>query len=309
LNNLPKLVNNYPNEKPDTEAPLDKILTQLGISIWEIHLCKGKVTQQLEWGCHFKRNSKSWAECIHPQDFPRVNEMYQNCLDSNTEAFEIEYRVILEDGEHWFSDKGQILEIDRHTESVKIIGYNQDITLQKHRENRLQHEALFDPLTGLANRRKLKQLFNQEKTAAQQRVGKIALLFLDIDGFKRINDHYGHNAGDEILCQIGERIQSIVRSGDHISRLGGDEFVILLCNWKTVEIIPRLCTRLIKLISSPYPTIDQQHQLGASIGIALFPDHGVELDMLLMRADESMYKVKATEKNNFLFFQSETHRN
>lgn len=164
--------------------------------------------------------------------------------------------------------------------------------------------AMQDPLTGLKNRLGLIEAFNQNAGVIIPGEQRIALIFADLDNFKIINDTYGHEDGDYVLCTVASRIQSITRHNDVVVRAGGDEFIILLASIKSndLEHIPHFISRLINIVSEPIPLNGNTHQVGASIGLAIYPRDGENLQSLINSADNSMYldkrMKKATNKKN-----------
>ncbi len=164
---------------------------------------------------------------------------------------------------------------------------------RKEDEDHIRRLAQRDPLTGLYNRRVLSE--KAEDLMAQARRGgfKVALLFLDLDRFKEVNDTLGHAAGDEMLARLGRRLQRSLRRGETVSRLGGDEFAVLLA-WAREDEPEKAARRLLQRLAVPFQVRGHRVRVSASIGVALFPDHGETLDALLRHADRAMYRVKSS---------------
>ncbi|HSW70343.1 MAG TPA: GGDEF domain-containing protein [Gammaproteobacteria bacterium] len=166
---------------------------------------------------------------------------------------------------------------------------------------KLTHAATHDPLTNLANR----SLFEHNLTKAIERAKKrnaiFALLYIDLDNFKEINDAYGHHVGDELLLQLIERIRKNTRQTDLVSRLGGDELTIILENINHPEIIPMTANRLCNILSEPVTIHNDTIVVTASIGISVYPNDGKDVETLLKNADKAMYYVKEHGRNNFRF--------
>jgi len=171
------------------------------------------------------------------------------------------------------------------------IGVAREIGDLRRAEQELEHHAFHDPLTGLANRRRLEQALRQALEQATGSGGQVALLYLDLDGFKQVNDLGGHEAGDRVLREVAQRLRAGLRQADLVARMGGDEFVVLLpgCG---VEHAGRVASKLRRSLREPFPTRDGTLQLDASIGIACFPDDGRAPDDLLARADAAMYATR-----------------
>ncbi|MFT4075387.1 MAG: EAL domain-containing protein [Asticcacaulis sp.] len=185
-----------------------------------------------------------------------------------------------------------------------ILTLGTDLTDQKQAEARIAHLAHYDPLTGLANR----ALFTREMDAALSRVqrldGQIALLCLDLDRFKAINDSYGHMTGDQLLVEVAERLRGCVRKSDVIARMGGDEFAIIQ-HIDSADDARHLAARIVDALKQPILVNDIALDVGTSIGIALAPTDGMDANNLLSRADLAMYRVKAEGRNSWCFYQPE----
>ena len=183
-------------------------------------------------------------------------------------------------------------------------------------KNKIEHIAYHDALTQLPNRNLFFQKLNREIKIAEREKHKIALLFLDLDNFKWVNDTLGHSAGDQLLIEIASRLQETVRGSDYIAtsqdteahevvaRLGGDEFIVLLPNCKDPLIASTVASRIIKSISKPYQLAGQITHLGISIGITVYPDDAKDASTMTCNADLAMYHAKSNGKNNFQYFSS-----
>ena len=163
------------------------------------------------------------------------------------------------------------------------------------------HRALHDPLTGLANNDLLYTRIEQAMNTAQRERIIHCGFFLDLDGFKAINDNLGHKVGDSVLKHIAQRLSSIFQERDTVARIGGDEFFILVLNIKDKETASNLAKKILDQTKKPIAGIPTELSLGASIGICLFPYEGMKASDIIHRADEAMYKVKHSGKGNFLF--------
>jgi diguanylate cyclase (GGDEF)-like protein len=172
-------------------------------------------------------------------------------------------------------------------------------------EEQLEQLALYDPVTGLANRR----LFEQELKKAVSRIRRepmvAALLFIDVDDFKKVNDSCGHEVGDQVLLLIGERLRSVVRTVDTVARIGGDEFAAILYGIGDPENAARVAREMIAAVAEPFPTQPTPSHVGLSIGLTLMPVDGDDAVVLLRRADMAMYVAKSEGKNRFHFFSDD----
>jgi diguanylate cyclase (GGDEF)-like protein/PAS domain S-box-containing protein len=186
--------------------------------------------------------------------------------------------------------------------AVEYVSVIRDITEQRRSEQRIHRLAYFDNLTGLPNR----ELFFDRFTHAIQRAhrlrSRLALLFLDLDRFKNVNDGLGHPIGDQLLQAVARRLQRLVRGEDTIARLGGDEFTILLESASDRDAIGAVAQKVVEALSQPFTIEDHKLHIGASIGISLYPTHGDDATTLVKHADAAMYQAKAAGRNNYQFF-------
>jgi diguanylate cyclase (GGDEF)-like protein len=173
-----------------------------------------------------------------------------------------------------------------------------DITARKETEERLHYLATHDLLTNLPNRTLFIDRLQDAIWNAEQKEMMVAILFMDLDGFKAINDMYGHAFGDEYLSILAKRLKNILAESDTIARLGGDEFAILLRDINAQEDTVCVAERILKMLSKPIVIKGQELQTSASIGISIYPDHSTEHD-LLTSADLAMYKAKSNGKNRY----------
>lgn len=177
-----------------------------------------------------------------------------------------------------------------------------DISERKSIEDKLDHLAHYDALTDLPNRTLLHERLDQAVTVAARSGTKVALLYLDLDHFKAVNDTVGHDVGDLLLQDVARRLRDCVRAYDTVARLGGDEFVVLLVDVQEVEGVNIVAEKLLKAIVAPFPLAGREFHVSTSIGISLYPDDHFKLDVLLKNADQAMYRAKAGGRAGFKFF-------
>ena len=229
------------------------------------------------------------------------------------DQYKVQFRIRRTDGAvRWLEAQGRRM-VDERGRTDRMIGVTQDITERKHAEQEIHRYAYFDSLTELPNRQ---QLVNRLDTAIEQAVKldqKGALLFMDLDHFKNINDSLGHPIGDELLKKIADRIRDVVRTTDLVGRLGGDEFTVLLPNLsqsrsETKRLARRIGEKIQRRLAMPYQVQGHELQVSVSIGISLFPldDCAVEhmAAELLKNADTAMYRAKAAGRHTIKFFAS-----
>lgn len=211
----------------------------------------------------------------------------------------------LDEGGHWFE-----LSVARKNvppgESPRYIVMSRDITARKQAEERLEFLASHDLLTGLPNRLLLGANLDQSIDRARRNGKRLALLMLDLDRFKDVNDSFGHRTGDELLQQVSQRLLARLRQIDVLTRLGGDEFTVLVEDLPNPETAGRVAQEIIAEFREPWLLGNQcEVTVGLSIGIALFPDHGETPDALLQHADAALYRAKAEGRGRFKYFSDE----
>jgi len=180
-----------------------------------------------------------------------------------------------------------------------------DITERKEYEQKLQHQALHDPLTNLPNRILFEDRYQLAHSRTDEDQSQVAVLFVDLDNFKSVNDDFGHSVGDQVLQRLGKRLQQLVRDTDTVARLGGDEFVIILENVHNKDDVERIADKLIHSISLPINVEDHQIQITASIGINISERADLPNIDLVKTSDTAMYQVKERGKNDFRFYDKE----
>lgn len=189
--------------------------------------------------------------------------------------------------------------LDEHGTVTHYVGISSDITLLKQHEKQLDRIAHYDALTGIPNRTLLNDRMKQAIARTAREQNMMAVCYLDLDGFKPINDTMGHDAGDRVLIEIAQRIQNTLRGGDTVARLGGDEFVILLLGLDRGEECNIILERMLAVIAEPIGIKEKSFSLSASIGVSIFPLDEEDTDTLLRHADQAMYVAKQSGKNRF----------
>ncbi|MBT4450578.1 MAG: diguanylate cyclase, partial [Gammaproteobacteria bacterium] len=176
-----------------------------------------------------------------------------------------------------------------------------EISRRKTLEHKLERSALYDTLTSLPNRTLLFKFANKFIANAKRYESMLGILFIDLDGFKSVNDNHSHKEGDIVLIEMSLRISDAIREIDEVCRIGGDEFIVLLPNCQSEENINLIAKRILKLISNPIESIDIHEKLSTSIGISIYPKDSQEINELINLADQAMYKSKRNGKNRFTF--------
>jgi diguanylate cyclase (GGDEF)-like protein len=182
-----------------------------------------------------------------------------------------------------------------------------EIRKQGHITTQMEHQALYDPLTQLPNRRLFKdRILYTIKTANRQK-SKFGILMADLDHFKEVNDTLGHDAGDLLLIEVTTRLREAIRDSDTVARLGGDEFAFICPSIQDMKTASLVCMRLIQAFQEPIVVKGKPFQIGISLGVALFPEHAQDDEMLLRRADTALYRAKQ-KRNTFVMYDGQIDR-
>jgi len=249
----------------------------------------------------FMSGRLSFGDFILHEDVPTIVAAIESARISHTN-YEVEYRMRGRDRRvHWVSERGRVA-VDADDEPLRLDGVIIDITERKAAEEAIRNLAFVDTLTQLPNRRFLLDRLRQGLANARRHGRHGALLFIDIDHFKRVNDTYGHEAGDQLLCEIAARLRQVVREGDTVARLGGDEFVVMLedlgdATAEAGEKAALIAGNILAALNEPYAIGKVRHHSTPSIGIACFDGGEQRAEELLRRADEAMYRAKAGGRN------------
>ncbi len=282
---------------------------------------------------------KDDIEDVHPDDYESLSEIYDSHQVNGTDL-NVDYRIYRSDGEmRWIREQGTAL-LSASGEVIQSIGVLQDITEQTRIEQSLREArdtleqmvknrtrkladtvqqlegeikerekiaaeldflANHDALTGLPSLRLCKDRLDHSLAEARRNRQTSAVMFLDLDGFKKINDEHGHEFGDRVLKTTADRIKVEIRETDTVARIGGDEFVIILSSLPELPIVERIASSLIRQIAQPVHIAKVQVSVSASIGISLYPENGATAEELIRSADKAMYQIKHQGKNNFGF--------
>nr|WP_211162908.1 EAL domain-containing protein [Aromatoleum diolicum] len=191
---------------------------------------------------------------------------------------------------------------DERGKVIAYISLFNDITQRKQQEEAIWRQANFDALTGLANRSLLQDRLEQALTHARRARSRVGVLFLDLDGFKWINDTLGHDTGDELLVEVARRLTFCVREQDTVARLGGDEFTIVVHDLVAPDDLNAIAEKIVSVLRDPFALGGIQHRMSGSVGITVYPDDGEDVQTLFRNADIAMYKSKQAGKNRFQFY-------
>jgi diguanylate cyclase (GGDEF)-like protein/PAS domain S-box-containing protein len=282
-------------------------LAKVGIWEWDIP------TNQVRWSDELYRifgispqafpgTYEGYLAVVHPDDRAMVHSTVDRSLQT-LEPFDFAHRCVLPDGTiRWLQCRGRVRSVDGRP--VRMMGAAQDVTSQREAAEALSQLALHDPLTALPNRSLFMDRLAQALCRLDRRDRVLAVLFVDLDRFKAINDRFGHAAGDETLLAVGDRLREVLRPHDTVARLGGDEFVVLCEDLEDDKAAMRVAERVLTALERPILCGDHAVVSSASIGIALTRRSDTTPDALLRDADMAMYRAKETGRNRVEVFDN-----
>ncbi len=245
----------------------------------------------------------AWPAAIHPQDEARVMESYHAYMEGRSSSLTTEYRTLCKDGSwKWVLSRAVKLKDGKEGQVYRLIGMLTDISERKKSDERIWRHANFDALTQMPNRRLFRDRLEQEVRKAQRMHTAIALLFIDLDRFKQVNDLLGHDAGDLLLIQAARRIEGCVREADTVARLGGDEFTVILAALEDIDKVEQIAQKILTALAEPFSVGKEYVYISGSVGIALYPDDADSAEELIRKADQAMYAAKHSGKNQFSYF-------
>jgi diguanylate cyclase (GGDEF)-like protein/PAS domain S-box-containing protein len=239
----------------------------------------------------------------HPDDIERVRRDRQAHLDGLTPSYSNEHRVLCKDGSwKWVLSRGLVISRDAQGRPLRMIGTHTDISERKAAEATIWQQAHFDALTGLPNRRMLRERLMQELKKCRRDGLQLALLFIDLDRFKEVNDTLGHDRGDLLLAEAARSIRACLREVDTVARMGGDEFMIIITELPQVEDLSVVLNKLLASLGAVFQLGLEQVFISASIGVTVYPGDAQEIENLLKNADQALYVAKGAGRNRFSFF-------
>jgi predicted signal transduction protein with EAL and GGDEF domain/DNA-binding response OmpR family regulator len=277
-------------------------------------------------------NLAAFLATVHTQDTERLQLACERAVYSG-DAFAIDHRIVLQDGSvRYVHQQVEVIERDAGGQALQLAGAVHDVTSRKAAEEQIRQLAYFDSLTGLPNRALFVEQVQKAIARADRQAEQLAIMFIDLDHFKRVNDTLGHSAGDELLRQVSQRLAGLVRNADSvtrgevptdtefanltgeiadpvepsdvhsIARLGGDEFIVLLTDVRRIEDAALVAMRLVEALAEPVVIEGTEIFVGGSAGVAIYPDDGRDINTLLMNADTAMYRAKASCRGGVQFY-------
>lgn len=305
-------------ELQQSKYQLAYVLTVAGESVWNWDLRNNLVEHDQNWvdalgldHAYLRHGEAEFTALVHEEDREHMLERLRKCLNGSG-PYHSEHRMRRADGRIiWVRDRADVAERDAQGQAQRVIGSVTDITRRKQNEEQIHQLAFYDPLTKLPNRRLLHDRLGQAMAAGQRSGHYGAVLMMDLDNFKTLNDCHGHHAGDLLLQQVSQRLRACVRQSDTVARFGGDEFVVILTALGTVPNTAGALARLVgekvrATLSAPYliTRTDSpdthgviEHHSSASVGITLFQGQQASADEVLRMADSAMYAAKEGGRN------------
>lgn len=285
------------------------------LGLWDWHIPSNRMSFNSRWyemlGYRDEELTASievFQSLLHPDDQQRVLATIEAQVNGELASLDIEFRMRHQRGFWvWIDNHARVIERSAKGNPVRIIGTFMDITQRKATEEEIKHLAFYDALTGLPNRRLLLDRLSHAMASSVRSLAHGALLFIDLDNFKNINDTHGHDEGDKLLMEVSRRLCGCVRVSDTVARLGGDEFVIMLEGLdqdidEAFSQIQAVGDKVLATLNVPYLLGSNEFHNTPSIGVTLFTGHQVSLEELLKRADMAMYQAKAAGRNCLRFF-------
>ena len=305
----------------ESEALISLTLSAASLGRWDWNLATGMITGDTQWrrlngieadhapAALGGRATRHWTELLATADIPNINAELLRHIDTPGDApFDATWRIVDGESTRWLRSMGKIVDMDRQGRPVRMLGVTQDVTHQREQTHVLEQMAHFDALTGLANRVHLTAQIKTCTRQARHESCQLGVVYIDLDGFKPVNDRLGHDTGDQLLVQVAKRLKSALRSQDCVARLGGDEFVILLNGIENREHCEALLGRIMQRLATPYDLDTGTAHITASMGYTLYPEDDADEDTLLRHADQAMYLAKQAGRNCVRAFDAATER-
>ncbi|MEO8280155.1 MAG: EAL domain-containing protein, partial [Ideonella sp.] len=280
-------------------------LESTGDGVWDWNIRSGVVTYSERFfemygiaGGESSTLAENFDERTHPDDKEGMLRDRRAHLEGLTPAYVNERRVRFGDGSwKWVLARGMVIGRDERGRPTRMVGTHTDISERKKSETLIWQQANFDALTGLPNRRMLRDRLEQNIMKTRRAGLQLAVLFIDLDHFKQVNDSVGHAMGDQLLIEAGRRISACVREVDTVGRLGGDEFTVILSEMTDPERADQIAQKIVQAMSEEFRLGSEMAFVSASVGITLYPDDALDIDALFKHADQALYAAKDNGRN------------
>ena len=298
------------SELRETEARWKLALDSTGDGVWDWDIVTGveifskRFMEMYGYGeGELASRTDEFDARTHPDDIEQLLRNRQAHLDGLTPTYVNEHRIQCKDGSwKWTLSRGMVISRNAQGKPLRMIGTHTDITGRKHSEGLIWQHANFDALTGLPNRRMLRDRLEQQINKSRREGRQLAILFIDLDHFKEVNDSLGHDNGDLLLVEAARRIRDCVRETDTVARMGGDEFTVVLSELSDSASTERTIHNILDAMTAVFQLDDEQVFVSASIGITVYPTDATEVENLLKNADQALYVAKGAGRNRFSFF-------
>ena len=302
------------NALADSETRWRLALDAAGDGVWDWRVQTGEefYSDRLLHMFGFKRGELAHSvaaldERTHPDDLAQMAVDREAHFSGRTPTYVNEHRVRCKDGSwKWVLSRGMVVSRDAQGQPLRMIGTHTDITQRKHAEELIWHQAHIDALTGLPNRRMLRQRLNEALAHARQTESALAVVFMDLDNFKQVNDTLGHHEGDALLVEAAHRIQQHMGRTDTLARMGGDEFTLVLAGLPAgadpVALLGPRLDGLLDALQQPYLLGQSEVFVSASMGLAMYPADASQIEDLLRHADQALYAAKGAGRNRWCVF-------
>ncbi len=294
----------------DSEARWKLALEAAGDGVWDWHIQAGTefFSERLLQMCGYgggdlNSNPDEFDDRTHPDDLEQLHQARQDHFEGRVPLYHSERRILCKDGTwKWVLSRGLVISRDTDGKPLRMIGTFTDVSSRKASEALIRQQAFYDTLTGLPNRRMLRDRLEQEIKRNNRDQQELAILFIDLDHFKEVNDTLGHDRGDMLLIEAGRRIQSCVRASDTVARMGGDEFTVILAELPSSSHLEGILQKMLRALGELFQLGTEQVFVSASIGITMYPTDATEIEDLFKNADQALYVAKGAGRNRFSFF-------
>ena len=281
-----------------------------GDGVWDWNVQTGEVLYSRRWKemlgyaeHEIGNGMEEWSSRVDPEVMPTIMGNLQAYFNGETSGYLNEYRMRCKDGSwKWILGRGKVVNRDSAGKPLRMVGTHTDISMQKSSEEAIWKEANFDALTGLPNRRMFYDRLAHEIRKTERAGLPLALLFLDLDRFKEVNDALGHAKGDLLLKQAAERLSQCIRAADTVARLGGDEFIIILSELNDIGGVERIVQTILSRMAEPFQLDNEIAYVSASLGVTFYPQDATDIDDLLKNVDQAMYAAKNQGRNRLSYY-------
>tara|TARA_R110001592_G_scaffold326640_2_gene607533 strand:- start:1852 stop:3846 length:1995 start_codon:yes stop_codon:yes gene_type:complete len=292
---------------------LQNIIDGTRIGTWEWNIQTGETSFNEFWaaivGYTLSELSpvsiKSWSNLVHPEDREKSDALLKKHFSGELPFYECEVRMRHKDGHLvWVLDRGKVSSRMSNGEPLLMFGTHEDISDRKEAEAILLYDIQHDPLTQLPNRSLLLDRLQRGILHAKRNSLMLAVMFIDLDRFKSINDTFGHDIGDKVLIEVANRIKLCLRESDTVARIGGDEFVVLLSTVESSQDAKMVAEKIRKTVSRDFNLQGRIMDVAASVGIAIYPEHGLDVETLMRNSDTAMYFAKSNGRNSVKLYEN-----